>query len=282
MPWRLELLHTPLALAGGLMGAFGPIVQIAVLPMFHTRQHFPLRRTIDAELIGDDHARHVGQLLEEFPEELLGRNLVTTTLDQDIEDMAVLIHRPPQIMPLMPLTMNGEKYLIHMPCVACPRAPAVELMGILVAELPAPVADRLIRHDDPVGEQEFFHVPVAGAEAEIPPHRMADELGWEAVILRTVGQWCTPAASMAHQAGVGQTAQQVDNAHIGGPERVGSEGASLGPQHHGRLTRQAPVLYALQRCRATATVAWVLSGPQDRPCPVPRRGQQRFRRRIHR
>jgi hypothetical protein len=173
------------------MGVFGPIIQIAVLPMFHTRQHFPLRCTIAAELIGDDHSRHIGQLLEEFPAELLGRGLVTTTLDQDIEDIAVLIYRPPQIMLL---TTNGEKYLIQMPFVACPRAPAAELMGILLAELPAPFADRLIRHDDPAGEQEFLHVPVAEAEAEIQPHRMADDLGWEAVILIAVPLPLTPPA----------------------------------------------------------------------------------------
>jgi len=36
MPGRLELLYPPLALAGELMGVFGPIVEITVLPMFHT------------------------------------------------------------------------------------------------------------------------------------------------------------------------------------------------------------------------------------------------------
>jgi hypothetical protein len=34
MPWRLESPHAPLALAGGLVGILGAIVEIAVLPMF--------------------------------------------------------------------------------------------------------------------------------------------------------------------------------------------------------------------------------------------------------
>jgi hypothetical protein len=41
---------------------------------------------------------------------------------------------------------------------------------------------------------------------------MADDLRWEAVILITVGRWCTHATSVAHLAGVGQAAQQVDKA----------------------------------------------------------------------
>ncbi len=45
-------------------------------------------------------------------------------------------------------------------------------------------------------------------------HRMADDLGWEAVILVTVGRWCIRMTSVAHQAGVGQAAQQVDNALV--------------------------------------------------------------------
>ncbi len=112
-------------------------------------QHFLLRRTIAAKLIGDDYSRHVGQPLAEFPEERLGRGLVPPTLGQAIEDMAATIDRPPQ---LMLLTTNAEKYLIPMLFVAGPRAPEAELIGILLAELTALLADDVIRHDDATGE----------------------------------------------------------------------------------------------------------------------------------
>jgi hypothetical protein len=80
------------------MGVFGPIVQIAVLAVFHTRQYFPLGRTIAFELVRDNHPRHILAALEQLPEELLGRVLVPPTLDQDIQDMTVLIHCPPEVV----------------------------------------------------------------------------------------------------------------------------------------------------------------------------------------
>ena len=61
-------------------------------------------------------------------------------------------------------------------------------------------------------EQQLFDLTIAEAEAEIQPHCMADDLGWETVILVMVDPWCTHTTSMAHHAGVGQTAQQIDNA----------------------------------------------------------------------
>jgi hypothetical protein len=44
--------------------------------------------------------------------------------------------------------------LIQMPLITSLRAP--KLIGVLLTELPAPLADRLIRHDDPTGERQFF------------------------------------------------------------------------------------------------------------------------------
>jgi hypothetical protein len=85
-------------------------------------------------------------------------------------------------------------------------------MGIGLPELLAPLPDRVVSHDDPAGEQQLFDIAIAQAEAEIQPHCMADDLGGEAVVLVTIGQWCTHVTSIAHQPGVGQAAQQVDNA----------------------------------------------------------------------
>ncbi len=83
-------------------------------------------------------------------------------------------------------------------------------MGIRLAKLPAPFADRLIRHDDAPGEEEFLHVPIAEAEPEIEPDPMADHLGRETVVLVAVdGEW-VHALNIAHQRGAEQATQQVD------------------------------------------------------------------------
>jgi hypothetical protein len=51
-----------------------------------------------------------------------------------------LIHRRLQIVLF---AVDGEKYLIQVPCVAKPGTP--HLIGVLLAELPVPLADGFIR-----------------------------------------------------------------------------------------------------------------------------------------
>jgi hypothetical protein len=91
-------LHPPHALTGRLVGILGAVVEIAVLAMLHTREHFPLGRTIAFELIRDDDPRDVHQPLQQLAKELLRGVLVSPPLHQDIQHVAVLIGRPPQIM----------------------------------------------------------------------------------------------------------------------------------------------------------------------------------------
>ena len=100
--------------------------------------------------------------------------------------MAILIDGPPQIVPF---AVDREKHLVQVPFVARSGTPATELIGIRLPELPAPLPDGFIRHDDPTGEQEFFHIAVAEAEAEIEPDAMADDLSRETMVCVRVG-WC--------------------------------------------------------------------------------------------
>jgi hypothetical protein len=134
-------------------------------------------------LLGDAHARDVLTAFEELAEERLGRGLVATALDQDVKEIAVLIHRPPE---RVLLTTTSEKYLIPMVLIAGPRAP--ELMGVLLAERPAPCADHLIGHDDPACEQPFFDITIAGAEVEGEPDPMADDCNREMMRLVMVSK----------------------------------------------------------------------------------------------
>jgi hypothetical protein len=74
---------------------------------------------------------------------------MATALDQDIEDIPVLVNGAPEIMML---PMNRERDFIEMPRVARPRAPAPELIGVCLPELPAPLAGGFIGHDHPTNE----------------------------------------------------------------------------------------------------------------------------------
>jgi hypothetical protein len=186
MSWGLEALQAPLALAGGLMGVLRAVIEIAVLAMFRPRQDVPLRGPIPLQLVCDDDPRDILAALEQLAEELLSRVFIPPTLDQDIQDMTVLIHGPPQIVPL---AIDREEHLVQVPCVTRSWAPATQLICILLPKFPAPLSDGFIRHTDPPCKQELFHVAVAQAEAVVEPDAMADDLGRETMVCVWVG-WC--------------------------------------------------------------------------------------------
>lgn len=56
MAGRLEAPHGASALAHRLVGIFGAVIEVAMLPMFHSREDFPLCRPISLEFIRNDHA----------------------------------------------------------------------------------------------------------------------------------------------------------------------------------------------------------------------------------
>jgi hypothetical protein len=107
------------------------------------------------------------------------------TLHENIEDIAVLIHRPPEIMAL---AIYREEDLVQVPFVTRPGALVTQLVGILLAELAATFADGLIGHDDPTDEQDFFHVTMAERKTEIQPDRVADDLPREPMMFIEIGR----------------------------------------------------------------------------------------------
>ena len=139
-------------------------------------------------------------------EELLGGVLVPPTLDKYIEDIAVLIHGPPAVVTL---AIDREEDLVQVPLVARSGTPPLELIGVLLAKFPAPLADGLIRDDHSAFEEELFDIAVTEAEPLIQPDPMADDLPGETVVLVAVRcGWSIHAASMPHWGGF----QQVDKA----------------------------------------------------------------------
>ena len=114
VPCGLKSLHAPLPLARRLMGVLGAVIEVAVLAMFHPRQDLALRRAVAFQLIRDDDPGHADQTLEELAEKLLRRLLVPAALHENIQDVAVLIHRAPQIVTLL---IDREEDLIQMPFV---------------------------------------------------------------------------------------------------------------------------------------------------------------------
>jgi hypothetical protein len=173
LPRRLEALHDPLSSSGGLMGILRPVVEAFVLAVLDARHDLPLGCGVAAQLVGDQHTRRAALLLHELAEQAFGGFLVAPALDQDIENEAFLVDRAPE--PVL-LAGDGNDNLVEVPFVAAARGASTDAVGEFTAEFQAPLADRLISHRDATCCQHLLDHTQAQREAEIEPHRVADEL----------------------------------------------------------------------------------------------------------
>jgi hypothetical protein len=155
------------------MGMLGVMVQIAVLPMFHTGHDLPLRRAITCQRIRQHDARDIRESLEQYAEERLRGRLIPAPLYEAIEDGAVLVHGPPQ---RIAWPTDGEQDFIHRPCVAGPGTRTAPLIGIGLAEFPAPISHRLRGQDDAACGHQLLDIPIAQANANVPQDTMPDDL----------------------------------------------------------------------------------------------------------
>jgi hypothetical protein len=75
------------------MRVFRTIVQAFVLAVFDSWHDFFLCSGIAGQFVGNDDSWSILEPFEQFPEELFGGFFVASILDQDIEHIAMLIHR---------------------------------------------------------------------------------------------------------------------------------------------------------------------------------------------
>src|SRR5262249_29174974 len=153
VPWGLESLHPSLALPCWLMGVLRAVVEIPMLTVLDSRQNLALCRSVALQLVGDAHPWHRGEAFEQLPKELLRGLLVPTTLDENVEDIAVLVNRPPEVMSF---AMHRDAYLVQVPFIARARTAPTEGICIGLTKLPAPLAARFVGYDHPTDEQQFF------------------------------------------------------------------------------------------------------------------------------
>jgi len=100
------------------------------------------------------------------------------SLNQDVDHIAVLIDGTPEIMPP---PSDRDEDLVQIPRIAQTTAASPEAACVLRTELPTPLPDRLVGHDDPALGQEILGISEAQAEAVIKPDGVTDDLGREPV-----------------------------------------------------------------------------------------------------
>ena len=153
------------------MGILRPIVEPFVVAMFELKAHLPPRSAIRTELVRDHHARRRDGGFQELLHEPLRSARVSSTLDQDVENEAILIDGAPQ-----PVRLAGDRDhdFIHMPFVAATgRAPA-DLIGERLAELLPPLAHGLVGHANSARREHLLDHAKAQGKSKVEPDRIAD------------------------------------------------------------------------------------------------------------
>ena len=132
-----------------------------------------MRDTITSQLVGDETTRCLSLALEQPPKESPCRTPIPTRLDKNIDHVAVLIHPAPEILPL---TVDRHKDLVQKSRVSESTLSSLQAPRVVRAELPAPLPNCLVRHENATFSQQILDIPEAQAVPAIDPHGVADDL----------------------------------------------------------------------------------------------------------
>jgi len=144
-----------------------------MLPVLNTRHDFSFRRALAPHLVGDDHARDVPQTLQQLTEEARGGFLIPVTLDQNIENIALLVDSTPKIVIL---AIDLDEHFVEVPLVSATGTPPAKTVSKGLAELERPLANRFIGKLHAAHRHDFFDIAKTQSEAEGEPHSVADDL----------------------------------------------------------------------------------------------------------
>src|SRR6202007_1854171 len=100
--------------------------------MLDASQKFTFGRAITLQLVSDNNARNVLKSFQEFAEKSPGGFFIPSTLHQNIQHVAILIHCSPKVMSL---ATDREEDLVQMPFVSTTRATTTEFIGVRLPEL---------------------------------------------------------------------------------------------------------------------------------------------------
>lgn len=124
-------------------------------------------------------------LLQKLVQQSLGCLGVAAVLDDFIKRIADLVDGTPQ--PVFPAG-DGDDHLVEMPNIVPAGLLAAKASRIVRAEFVSPTADGLIGDYNATLQQHFLDKAQAQRKSKVEPHRMGDDLGWEAMTLVTDGQ----------------------------------------------------------------------------------------------
>jgi len=115
LPGRLEAPHVAFPPPAVLVGNLGPVVLVPSGSMGCRQPEVSAGGRIAFQLVGDQLRWRSTLPLTELAEEALGGSRVPTARHQDVQDVAVLAHRSPEVVAF---PANPDEHLIQVPDIA--------------------------------------------------------------------------------------------------------------------------------------------------------------------
>jgi hypothetical protein len=133
------------------MGVLRAVIQVFVLPVLGCRHGGAVCDPIRSELVGDQNPRLTALLLQNFPEEPGCGFTVPLGLDQNVENIPVLIDRPPQVLSD---SADLDEGFVELSRITTLRLMSAQSAGVFGPEFRTPGADRLVRQRYSTGGHE--------------------------------------------------------------------------------------------------------------------------------
>jgi len=118
----------------------------------------PEGSAVGAQLVGRHSRRREALFAEQFAHQPDGRRPVSTTLDQDLEDLALVVDGTPQIHLL---ASDPDNHFVEMPPIARSRAAPSQAPSDRRSEFEYPTANALIGEVEATLGKQLFDIAIA-------------------------------------------------------------------------------------------------------------------------
>ncbi len=117
-----------------------------------------MRDTVASQLVRHYLPRFHSMCFQKSFEETLSGFTVTSTLQQDVDNLSILVDSSPQVVLY---TVNFHKYFIDKKCITETLMTTLQSPRVPGAKLVAPQTNRFITYDNTAYSQQIFDIPVA-------------------------------------------------------------------------------------------------------------------------
>ena len=113
---------------------------------------------VRAQLVGRDPGRREALFTEQFAHQPDGRRPVSTTLDQDLEDLTLVVDGTPQIHAL---ARDPDDHFVEMPAIARSRTAPPQTPSDRRSEFEHPTANALVGDVEPTLGKQLLDIAIA-------------------------------------------------------------------------------------------------------------------------